>query len=185
MLNPDTVQSLFCAFKALKRWQIIKHMKFIKASVIGLLFSLFSMLGFAQEMEWEGLDLSDYPFIEGNFAKAERYSFQKNKLVIHISGGQGIEEEPEPYTAREHAEILYNGFKNFEYTNSPTEIIVFYYKAGKNRVTKASVVICGEEYTSKSGETNFSPAAIGNAIDIFTKRFYQARGWLKKPKKKG
>ena len=143
-------------------------------------------LSYAQEKTWEGLDFSGYPFIEGSISKAERYSYQKNKIAIHISGGQGVDETPEPYTAREYAELLYNAFKNTEYTNYPTEIVVFYDENGQGRATKASVVICGEEYVSENGNSNFSPMAIGNNIDIFTKRYLQINNLssLKKKEKR-
>ena len=93
--------------------------------------------------------------------------------MIYISGGQGVEGKSEPYTAREYAELLYNAFKNPEYTNYPVEIVVFYDEAGKNRKTKSSVVICGEEYETRNGNNIFTPTGIGNNIDVFTKRFYQ------------
>lgn len=130
-------------------------------------------LSYAQNKTWEGLDLSDYPYIQDGFGEAETYSHQKKKLVIYISGGQGVNGKPEPYAAREYAELLYNAFKNPKYTNYPTEIVVFYDEKGKDRSTKAIVVICGEEYFSKKGTRFFSPVAIGNNIDIFTRRFYQ------------
>ncbi|GGG37444.1 hypothetical protein GCM10011344_42840 [Dokdonia pacifica] len=144
-------------------------------------------LGYAQETTWEGLDLSNYPFIEGHISDAERYSYQKNKIAIYISGGQGIEGVPEQYTAREYAELLYSAFKDTEYTNYPTEIVVFYDEEGKDRVTKASVIICGDEYKTKSGNRNFTPTAIGNNIDIFTKCYLEAEclSSLKKTTGKG
>lgn len=125
------------------------------------------------EKTWEGLSLADYPFVEGNFVKATRFSYQKSKIAIHISGGKGVKGTPEPYTAREYAGLLYKAFKNPEYTNYPTEIVVFYDEEGGNRETKASVIICGEEFVSKNGNADFSPMAIGNNIDVFTKRYSQ------------
>jgi len=141
--------------------------------ILFIVLALCVSYSYAQETTWEGLDLSDYPFIKGHISDAERYSYQKNKIAIYISGGQGEEGKPEPYTAKEYGELLYEAFKNEEYTNYPTEIVIFYRESNSSRITKASVVICGEEYKTKNGNSIFSPAAIGNNIDVFTKRYDQ------------
>ena len=140
--------------------------------ILLIALALCASFSYAQETEttWEGLNLSEYPYINAGFGYAERYSGRKNKLVIYISGGQGTD-KPEPYTALEYSQLLYEAFKNPDFTNFPTEIVVFYDEEGKDRATKASVIICGEEFKTKSDKSIFSPMAIGNNIDLFTKAF--------------
>jgi len=143
--------------------------------ILFIVLALCVSYSYAQEIEttWEGLDLSDYPYIRGHISDAERYSYQKSKIAIYISGGQGEEGKAEPYTAKEYGELLYEAFKNEEYTNYPTEIVIFYRESNSPRITKARVVICGEEFKTKNGKSIFSPIAIGNNIDVFTKSYKQ------------
>jgi len=133
-------------------------------------------LSYAQDKRtWEGLSFEEYPFIKGGISKAERYSYQKSKLTIYISG-QGADGNPEPYNAREYAKLLCQAFGSKDYTKYPTEIIVFYEESYKDRFTAATVVINGEEFYTKNGTSNFTPLEIAGYIDVFTKRYYEVNG---------
>ena len=107
------------------------------------------------------------PIREGHFGTANDYSFHKKALVVFISGAQGTEEKPEPYTAKEYAQILQKAFSNKKYTDNPTDVVVYYKETGREGASLANVIINGEEYKTKSGSTVFTPMLVGKHIDTF------------------
>ncbi len=108
---------------------------------------------------------------KGHAGDASFHSGKHDLLVVYIYGAKGRDGKKEPYTAEQYARILQKAFGDEEYTNYPTDIVVFYEESGLEGSTIASVYINGREYKTKDGTRTFTPIAVGNNIDVFTKKY--------------
>lgn len=127
---------------------------------------------------------------EGDYVDALRLSRDEKILVVFISGANGTAEKPEPFTAKEHGEIIQPAFKNqdrngnsvnakgerYNYTDNPTDIVVVYTETGENRMTTASVLINGKKFQTKSGRENFPVKFVGKYVDVFADEYAKVNG---------
>lgn len=132
---------------------------------------IFMLLCIATNIQAQENDPLNPSVREGGYGTALTHSGKNKMLVLFVFGAKGTKDKPEKYTAKEYSELLQAAFKNEKYTNYPTETVVFYQESNEYGPTIARIIVNGLRYETDNGSSVFSPRAIGNHIDVFTKYY--------------